>query len=95
MRLIQWSYTKKYQIKAIFNDFPDMIFIFRSIGNYYFIFTTKGTSHDTFPSRKNYVEMELLLNEELQTLPAYIARKSTNEMLWINSWMEEHQKAMT
>ena len=71
-----------------------MIIIFRTIGNYYFVFTTKGTAHDTFPSRKDYVEMELLLNGELQTLPAYVARKSPSEMIWINSWMVDHQKEL-
>ena len=68
MKLLQWSYAQKYQIKAIFDSFPDMIIIFRSVGNYYFVFTTKGIVSTASPTRKDYVEMELLLNLELDKL---------------------------
>ena len=95
MKLVQWSYTKKYQVKAIFDDFPGMVIIFRTIGSYYFVFTTKGNGSDTFPKRKDYVEMELLLNEEMQTLPFYIARKSSAEMVWINSWLQKKGPPIT
>lgn len=89
MELIQWSYTRKYQVKAIFSEFPEMVIIFRSIGSYYFVFTTKGNIQDSYPTRKDYVEMELLLNNELHTLPAYIARNATTEATWINSFLIE------
>ncbi|WP_075617797.1 hypothetical protein [Paenisporosarcina indica] len=89
MELIQWSYTRKYQVKAIFSEFPEMTIIFRSIGSYYFVFTTKGNLRDQYPTRKDYVEMELLINDELQTLPAYIARNASTETTWINSLLLE------
>jgi len=95
LKLVQWSYTKKYQVKAIFDKFPEMIIIFRTIGSYYFVFTTKGTGSDVFPTRKDYVEMELLLNEEMQTLPYYISRKSSAEMVWINSWLQKKELPIT
>ncbi|MCZ8535895.1 hypothetical protein M9R32_01665 [Paenisporosarcina quisquiliarum] len=91
MKLIQWSYTKRYQVKAIFDEFPDMILIFRTIGSYYFVFTTKGSIVNRYPTRKDYVEMELLINEELQTLPAYINRKSSLEMKWVEAWLRKKE----
>ena len=95
MKLIQWSYTKRYQVKAIFDKFPDMILIFRTVGSYYFVFTTIGTVSHSYPSRKNYVEMELLINEQLQTLPAYIQRKSEVEMAWVEPWLREKGLSFT
>ena len=95
MKLIQWSYTKRYQVKAIFDKFPDMILIFRTVGSYYFVFTTIGTVSHSHPTRKDYVEMELLINEQLQTLPAYIQRKSEVEMSWVESWLSEKGLSIT
>ena len=89
MELIQWSYTRKYQVKAIFSGFPELVIIFRSIGSYYFVFTSKGNILDSYPTRKDYVKMELLLNNELQTLPAYIARNAITEVSLINSFLLE------
>jgi hypothetical protein len=91
LKLIQWSYSKRYQVKAIFDEFPNMILIFRTIGSYYFVFTTTGSVDHTYPSRKDYVEMELLINEQLQTLPAYIQRNSEVEMSWVKSWLREKE----
>ncbi|MET1014945.1 MAG: hypothetical protein ABWX61_10635 [Paenisporosarcina sp.] len=91
MNLIQWSYTKKYQIKAIFNEFPDTIFIFRSIGSYYFIYTTKGILSEVGPTRHDYVKMELLLNLELNSLPAYLNRKNQKDMTLINLWLQKKE----
>lgn len=95
LQLIQWSYAKRYQVKAIFDEFPDMILIFRTVGSYYFVFTTVGTVRHSYPSRKDYVEMELLINEQLQTLPAYIQRKSEREMIWVESWIREKGLSFT
>lgn len=89
LKLIQWSYAKRYQVKAIFDEFPDIILIFRSVGSYYFLFTSNGTISHSYPTRKDYVEMELLINEQLQTLPSYIQRKSDTEMTWVESWLNE------
>ena len=92
MNLIQWSYTRKYQIQAIFDSFPDMVFIFRSINSYYFIFTTKGiVSVDLIPTRRDYVEMELLINLEFDRLQSYINRKNHLEIGWINSWLQKKE----
>lgn len=95
MKLNHWSYAKRYQVKAIFDEFPDMILVFRTIGSYYFVFTTTGSVGHTYPSRKDYVEMELLVNEQLQTLPAYIKRKSAVEMEWVESWLREKELPIT
>ena len=95
LKLIQWSYAKRYQIKAIFDEFPDMILIFRTVGSYYFVFTTIGTVCHSYPTRKDYVEMELVINEQLQTLPAYIQRKSESEMKWVESWLREKGLSIT
>ncbi|PUB13919.1 hypothetical protein [Paenisporosarcina sp. OV554] len=95
MKLIQWSYAKRYQVKAIFDEFPDMILIFRTVGSYYFVFTTIGTVSHSNPTRKDYVEMELLINEQLQTLPAYIQRKSEVEMAWVEPWLCEKGLSFT
>ena len=95
MKLIQWSYAKRYQVKAIFEEFPDMILIFRQIGSYYFVFTTTGSVGQAYPSTKDYVEMELIINEQLQTLPAYIQRKSAVDMEWVESWLREKELPIT
>lgn len=91
MNLIQWSYTKKYQIKAIFDEFPDTVFIFRSISSYYFIFTTKGIVSHLGPSRDDYVKMELLLNLELDSLQAYLNKKNQSDMSIINQWIQKEE----
>ncbi|EPD53963.1 hypothetical protein MHH33_09925 [Paenisporosarcina sp. FSL H8-0542] len=95
MKLIQWSYTKRYQVKAIFDEFPNMILVFRTIGSYYFIFTTKGSIDNRYPTRKDYVEMELLVNEQLQTLQSYINRKSPLEMKWVDEWLQKKELPLT
>lgn len=89
MKLLQWSYTHNYQIKAIFDSYPDMIIIFRSVGDYYFVFTTRGIVSVPSPSRKEYVEMELLMNIELDKLTAYLNRKNKSEGAFINSWIQK------
>lgn len=65
------------------------------MGSYYFVFTTVGNVSHSYPSRKDYVEMELLVNEQLQTLPAYIQRKSESEMTWVESWLHEKGLSIT
>ena len=91
MNLIQWSYTKKYQIKAIYDVFPDTVFIFRSISSYYYIFTTKGIVSNEGPSREDYVKMELLLNSELDSLPAYLNKKNQSDISIINNWLQKKE----
>lgn len=89
MNLLHWSYTKKYQIKAIFDSYPDMMIIFRSVGHYYFVFTTSGIVSVPSPSRKDYVEMELLINLELDKLTSYLNRKNQSEVAFINLWIQK------
>lgn len=75
MKLVNWSYAKRYNIKAIFDDFPHVVVLFRQIGAYYFIFSMKGLTPEHIPTRREYVKMEYLLNKELGMLEAYKERK--------------------
>ncbi|MFS0576407.1 hypothetical protein AB1K83_12280 [Sporosarcina sp. 179-K 3D1 HS] len=75
MKLIHWAYTRKYQIKAVFDTFPTTVVLFRKISDYYFIFSMSGVDETLLPTRKDYVRMEYLLNKELGTLQAYKRRK--------------------
>ncbi|MDW0114777.1 MULTISPECIES: hypothetical protein [Sporosarcina] len=75
MELIHWEYGRKYQVKGIFNEFPSTVVIFRQIKDYYFIYTMSAIDDTSLPTRKQYVQMEYLLNKELGTLPAYRNRQ--------------------
>ena len=75
MKMIQWSYAKRYNIKAIFDEFPHVVVLFRQIGGYYFIFSMKGLTPEHIPNRRDYVKMEYLLNKDLGLLEAYKERK--------------------
>ena len=75
MKLIHWAYTRKYQIKGIFDSFPTTVVLFRKISDYYFIFSMSGLDESFLPSRADYVRMEYLLNKELGTLQAYKHRR--------------------
>lgn len=75
MKLVQWSYAKRYNIKAIFDEFPHVVVLFRQIGGYYFIFSMKGLTSEHIPCRRDYVKMEYLLNKELGLLEAYKERR--------------------
>lgn len=76
MKLINWSYAKRYNIKATFDEFPHVVVLFRQIGGYYFIYSMKGLTPEHVPGRREYVQMEYLLNKELGQLDAYLKRKS-------------------
>lgn len=76
MKIIHWSYTRKYQVKGVFDAFPDTVVVFRQINGYYFISTMKGLNPLELPNRKHYVQMEYLINKELGTLPAYKKRRA-------------------
>jgi hypothetical protein len=75
MKLTNWSYTKRYNIKAQFDVFPNSVVIFRQIKDYYFVYTVKWSLSDPVVSKKDLGEMELLLNTELGTLESYCQRK--------------------
>lgn len=74
MELIQWNYWRKYQIRGVFDRFPTTVVVFRQIKNYYFIYSMKGLDETSIPSKKDYVQMEYLLNKELGNLQAYRER---------------------
>ncbi|MBM6618175.1 hypothetical protein [Bacillus suaedaesalsae] len=76
MLLLQWGYTKKYNIKAIFDYCPNSTVIFRQIQDYYFVYIVNWSEPDPIIDRDNLVLMEQLLNKELGTLEAYEKRKS-------------------
>lgn len=75
MELTKWSYAKKYNIKAQFNDYPNSIVVFRKIKNYYFVYTVHWSWHDPVVTREALEEMERLLNQELGTEHEYRLRK--------------------
>lgn len=75
MKLLHWEYTRKYQIKGIFDEFPETIFLFRRVKDYYFLFSMSGLDKHAIPSKRDYVRMEYLLNKELYSLEAYLQRK--------------------
>jgi hypothetical protein len=75
MKLTKWSYAKRYNIKAQFNEYPNSTVVFRKIKNYYFVYTVKWSLNDPIVSKEALEEMEWLLNRELETLQAYRLRK--------------------
>lgn len=76
MKLVQWAYARKYQIKAVFEEFPETVFLFRRIGDFYFLFSCTGGEYTRLPERSDYGRMEELINEELGTLESYLNRRS-------------------
>ncbi|WML47944.1 hypothetical protein RCG23_21965 [Neobacillus sp. PS3-34] len=82
MLLLRWSYTKKYNIKGIFDNFPSSPVIFRQIKDYYFVYRVHWDANDPPVGRSDLEQMELLLNEELGTIDFYLQRKNLhNESL--------------
>ncbi|GEN82657.1 hypothetical protein SLU01_09690 [Sporosarcina luteola] len=75
MKLLHWEYTRKYQVKGIFDEFPETVFLFRRVKDYYFLFSMSGLDQHAIPSKKDYVRMEYILNKELYSLDAYRQRK--------------------
>lgn len=79
MQLLKWTYTKRYNIKAFFDIYPNSRVIFRQIGQYYFIYIVNWSEQDLPVLRSDLEKMELLLNRELGTEEAYLNRKSKFE----------------
>lgn len=75
MKLTKWSYIKRYNIKAHFDEYPNSVVVFRQIKNFYFIYTVKWSLSDPVVSKIVLEEMELLLNRELGTEEDYLERK--------------------
>jgi hypothetical protein len=75
MKLTKWSYTKRYNIKAQFDKYPNSVVIFRQIKDYYFVYTVNWAISDPVVTKNALEKMELLLNSELGTLDEYRLRK--------------------
>ncbi|MBS4220350.1 hypothetical protein KHA96_18785 [Bacillus sp. FJAT-49711] len=74
MNILKWSYTRHYNIKARFDDFPNSDVIFRQIKDYYFIYTVAWSKGDPVVERRHLEEMEFLINSELGTIDYYKKR---------------------
>ncbi|WP_347941549.1 hypothetical protein AAEY33_05680 [Peribacillus simplex] len=66
---------RRYNIRAIFDQFPNSPVIFRKIRDYYFVYTINWTVADAPIGIKELEEMEQLLNRELGTELQYLYRK--------------------
>lgn len=75
MKLIKWSYTKRYNIKAQFDEYPNSVVVFRQIKEYYFVYTVNWSMIDPIVTKNALEEMEWLLNKELGTQVGYLQRK--------------------
>ncbi|MFD4932256.1 hypothetical protein ACFWMS_25855 [Peribacillus butanolivorans] len=75
MQLVKWAYMRRYNIKAIFDQFPNSPVIFRKIKDYYFIYTIQWTAADAPVGTKELEETEQLLNRELGTELQYLYRR--------------------
>ena len=79
MELIKWSYTKRYNIKAQFNMYPNSLVVFRRIKNYYFVYTVQWSMKDPIVTKSVLEEMEWQLNRELGSEEDYRKRKNFRE----------------
>ncbi|RSD26139.1 hypothetical protein [Mesobacillus subterraneus] len=75
MKLTNWSYTRRYNIKAQFDAFPNSVVLFRRIKDYYFVYTVNWSIQDPVVTKQVLEEMEWLLNKDLGTEDAYRHRK--------------------
>ncbi|MBS4179283.1 hypothetical protein [Lederbergia citrea] len=80
MKILKWSYTKRYNIKARFDQFPHSEVVFRQIKDYYFIYTVFWSKEDPAVERPHLEEMEVLLNRELGTLDCYLKRTALQKL---------------
>ncbi|RIW33236.1 hypothetical protein D3H55_11290 [Bacillus salacetis] len=76
MKLNKWSYSRRYNIKASFDRFPNSTVLFRRIKDYYFVYNVYWSTHDPIVGRRDLEEMELLLNRDLGSEREYINRRS-------------------
>lgn len=79
MNLVSWTYTKRYNIKAVFDRFPNSNVIFRFIHTYYFIYIVNWSDRDPPVEKVDLEQMELLLNDELGTGRFYRNRRSRSQ----------------
>ncbi|WP_421385390.1 hypothetical protein ACOJQI_04565 [Bacillus salacetis] len=76
LKLIKWSYSRRFNIKASFDSFPHSTVLFRRIKDYYFVYNVYWSTQDPIVVREDLVEMELLLNRELGSEKEYLNRGS-------------------
>lgn len=76
MKLLDWGYGRRYQIKAVFSKFPNSTVIFRSFPNYYFIYNVRWSEDDPVVTRGDLEEMEHIINDMLGLLSNYQNRRS-------------------
>ncbi|MEK4027109.1 MULTISPECIES: hypothetical protein [Bacillaceae] len=76
MKLKRWTYSRRYNIKAVFDKFPNSNVIFRTINQFYFIYIVNWSEKDPVVTREDLEQMEKLLNEEMGTALFYRYRKS-------------------
>ncbi|WP_243387306.1 hypothetical protein [Bacillus kexueae] len=76
MELLDWSYTRGYNVKAYFSKFPQSLVIFRQIRDYYFVYQVKWSELDPVVTREDLEQMELMMNKELGLEAEYLKRKS-------------------
>lgn len=79
MKLVSWTYTKRYNIKAVYERFPHSNVIFRLIHTYYFIYIVNWSEKDPPVTKTDLERMELLLNDELGTGQFYRNRRSRKQ----------------
>ncbi|HEY9576770.1 MAG TPA: hypothetical protein VIR64_03765 [Pseudobacillus sp.] len=80
MRLKRWAYSRRYNIKAVFDKFPHSNVIFRTINQFYFIYIVNWSEKDPVVTREDLEKMEKLINEEMGTALFYRQRKSQIEI---------------
>ncbi|KUP09822.1 hypothetical protein Q73_00860 [Bacillus coahuilensis m2-6] len=76
MKLLNWKYTTRSQIKAYFSDYPHSLVIFRKIRRYYLVYEVKWSDVDPPVTKEALEKMEILLNKEFGYSTAYQQRKS-------------------
>lgn len=79
VKLKRWAYSRRYNIKAVFDKFPNSNVIFRTINQFYFIYIVNWSEKDPVVTRLDLERMEKLLNEEMGTSLFYRQRKSRLE----------------
>lgn len=80
MNLLDWSYGRRYQIKAVFSKFPNSTVIFRSFPSYYFIYTVRWSEDDPVVTREDLKKMELILNDMLGLVENYQNRRAAQSV---------------
>ncbi|MFC7395285.1 hypothetical protein [Scopulibacillus cellulosilyticus] len=78
MKLLDWQFTRRRGIKAIFDEFPNSVVIFRLINHFYFVYTIDWSKDDRIVTKADLDKMGILINRELGTEQGYLNRKSNS-----------------